>query len=41
MFFSGVMAKGGINPYFAQHIKKHPHHAAGLADKLAELAANS
>lgn len=37
MFFSGVMAKGGINPYFARHIQKHPAHAAGLADKLAEL----
>lgn len=37
MFFSGVMAKGGINPCFARHIQKHPAHAAGLAAKLAEL----
>jgi hypothetical protein len=40
MFFSGVMAKGGINPHFVRHIEKHPAHAAGLADKLAELAIN-
>jgi hypothetical protein len=40
MFFSGVMAKGGINPHFARHIRKHPAHAAGLADKLAELASH-
>jgi hypothetical protein len=28
MFFSGVMAKGKLNPYFVNYIQNHPRHAS-------------
>lgn len=38
MFFSGVMAKGTLNPYFVKFMNRHPHrrpHLAALLDAKA------
>ena len=35
MFFSGVMAKGRLNPYFVKYLNKHPRRSA-LWDELLE-----
>lgn len=39
MFFSGVMAKGTLNPYFVKFMNRHPHrrpHLAALLDAKAQ-----
>ena len=41
MFFSGVMAKGGLNPYFVRFMEKHPEHSALLTTILAAATSSS
>ena len=41
MFFSGVMAKGGLNSYFVDYMKSQPHHHALIDALLAARASHT